>query len=60
MIASLRTGTVGHNGSRIDFLIGCGGLKQAGIGREGGQKSCAPFLDAKTIILTEAPAQLTG
>jgi len=46
----LRCGTVGHNGSGIDFTIAFGGFKQSGIGREGGREGLLPFLESKTII----------
>ena len=54
----LRTGTVGHNSFRSDFSIAFGGFKQSGIGREGGTEGLLPFLETKTIILDEEPAQL--
>lgn len=47
----LRTGSVGHNASRVDFALGFGGFKQSGIGREGGDEGLAAFLESKTIIL---------
>lgn len=50
----LRSGTVGHNASRTDFSIAFGGVKQSGIGREGGVDGLLPFLEAKTVVL-DAP-----
>jgi len=52
----LRSGTVGHNGSRVDYGIGFGGFKQSGVGREGGVQGLAPYLETKTLILREAPS----
>ena len=51
----LRSGTVGQNGSRTDITIGFGGVKQSGIGREGGTEGLSPFLETKAIILDQAP-----
>ena len=53
----LRAGTVGHNSFRTDFQIGFGGFKQSGIGREGGREGLVHFLETKTVILDEAPAE---
>jgi acyl-CoA reductase-like NAD-dependent aldehyde dehydrogenase len=53
----LRSGTVGHNTMATDFGISFGGFKQSGIGREGGTEGLLPFLEAKTVILAEAPAR---
>jgi aldehyde dehydrogenase (NAD+) len=47
----LRSGTVGHNGSRTDFSVAFGGFKQSGIGREGGTEGLLPFLETKTIVV---------
>ena len=52
----LRAGTVGHNNFRTDFGIGFGGFKQSGIGREGGRDGLTPYLENKTIIFEEKPA----
>lgn len=49
----LRSGTVGHNGSRTDFAIAFGGFKQSGLGREGGTEGLLPFLEVKTVVLDE-------
>ena len=54
----MRTGTVGHNAFRTDFMIGFGGFKQSGIGREGGRDGILPYLESKTILLAEAPPAL--
>jgi acyl-CoA reductase-like NAD-dependent aldehyde dehydrogenase len=53
----LQSGTVGHNTLSSDFGIGFGGFKQSGIGREGGIEGLLPFLESKTVVLREAPAQ---
>ena len=47
----LRTGTVGHNGSKADFAIAFGGFKQSGLGREGGIEGLQPYLEAKTLLM---------
>jgi acyl-CoA reductase-like NAD-dependent aldehyde dehydrogenase len=46
----LRTGCVGHNGLRMDFMAPYGGFKQSGIGREGGPENFHAFTETKTII----------
>ena len=51
----LRSGTVGHNGSKPEFGIAFGGFKQSGIGREGGREGLLTFLETKTVILDRAP-----
>jgi acyl-CoA reductase-like NAD-dependent aldehyde dehydrogenase len=51
----LRSGTVGHNGMRIDFDSAFGGFKQSGIGREGGREGLLPYLETKTVLLDAAP-----
>ena len=50
---SIRSGSVGHNASRTDFSIGFGGMKQSGIGREGGAEGLAAFLESKTIVMDQ-------
>jgi acyl-CoA reductase-like NAD-dependent aldehyde dehydrogenase len=47
----LRSGTVGHNVWRSDMMIGFGGFKQSGIGREGGVNGLRAYLEPKTIIM---------
>jgi Aldehyde dehydrogenase family len=56
--AELRSGTVGHNGLRIDFGIALGGFKQSGIGREGGKEVIRIYTEpkTKTVILDGPPA----
>ncbi len=55
----LRSGTVSHNELQFDFNVGFGGFKQSGIGREGGPDGILPYLESKTVILTDAPSALT-
>jgi aldehyde dehydrogenase (NAD+) len=55
---AMRTGTVGHNAFRTDFMIGFGGFKQSGLGREGGRDGLLPYLESKTILLAGEPAAL--
>ena len=54
----LRSGTVGHNGQRMDFTIAFGGFKMSGIGREGGIEGLRPYLESKTVLLQGRPAGL--
>ena len=51
----LRSGTVGHNGMRIDFDVAFGGFKQSGVGREGGREGLLPYLESKTVLLDAPP-----
>ena len=53
----LRSGSVGHNGSRFDIALAGGGFKQSGIGREGGTDGLLPFLELKTVIFEGRPAR---
>lgn len=52
---ALRSGTVGHNGLRLDFTIAFGGFKQSGVGREGGVEGLKPYLETKTVLLQGRP-----
>ncbi|GLK42784.1 MULTISPECIES: aldehyde dehydrogenase [Novosphingobium] len=54
----VRTGTVGHNGHLVDFMMAFGGFKQSGVGREGGVEGLHPFLETKTILLADRPSHL--
>jgi betaine-aldehyde dehydrogenase len=56
----LRSGTVGHNVFRSDMMIGFGGFKQSGIGREGGVDGLRPYLENKTVILDDLPSHVKG
>ncbi len=54
----LRSGTVGHNGTKASFAIAFGGFGQSGLGREGGLKGLLPYLEPKTIMLDEQPEEI--
>lgn len=54
----IRTGTVGQNGPLADFSIAFGGFKQSGIGREGGVEGLMPYLETKTLLLSQQPSEL--
>lgn len=56
----LRSGTVGHNGLRLDFSIAFGGFKESGVGREGGIEGLRPYLETKTVLLEGVPAHRAG
>ena len=56
----LRSGTVGHNGQRMDFTIAFGGFKLSGVGREGGVEGLKPYLETKTVLLQGRPASVPG
>jgi acyl-CoA reductase-like NAD-dependent aldehyde dehydrogenase len=56
----IRSGTVGHSGSRVDYGIAFGGFKQSGIGREGGREGLLPYLETKTVILRDVPTEYKG
>jgi len=47
----LRSATVAHNGPNADFGIGFGGVKQSGIGRDGGHDGLLEFLEPKTVLI---------
>lgn len=52
----LRSATVAHNGPNADFGIGFGGVKQSGIGRDGGRDGLLEFLEPKTVLVNGFPA----
>jgi aldehyde dehydrogenase (NAD+) len=52
----IRAGSVGHNALRPNVLMPVGGVKQSGIGREGGMEGLHPYLEVKTVLLEGAPA----
>jgi len=54
----LRSGTVGHNVFRSDMLIGFGGFKKSGIGRQGGVAGLNAYLENKTVILNDIPSHV--
>lgn len=47
----LQSGTVGHNAWRSDMMIGFGGFKESGLGREGGINGLRAYLEPKTLIM---------
>ncbi|MFT4233677.1 MAG: aldehyde dehydrogenase, partial [Microbacterium sp.] len=51
----LLSGTVGHNGFKVDTTLGYGGFKQSGYGREGGPQGLHAYLESKTIVLDAKP-----
>jgi acyl-CoA reductase-like NAD-dependent aldehyde dehydrogenase len=51
----LRSGTVGHNAFQTDFGMAFGGFKQSGVGREGGVDGLRPYLETKTVVLSDVP-----
>ncbi|MCP3730027.1 aldehyde dehydrogenase [Sphingomonas sp. MG17] len=53
----VRTGTVGQNSGSGDFSIAFGGVKESGIGREGGVEGLRAYLEPKTILLEGAPCR---
>ncbi|MBO1901332.1 aldehyde dehydrogenase [Leucobacter weissii] len=54
----LRAGTVGHNGFKVEsLLLGFGGVKESGYGREGGSMGIGAYVEPKTVLLDDAPAR---
>jgi aldehyde dehydrogenase (NAD+) len=53
----LRTGTVGHNAVRSDLVLGFGGFKQSGLGREGGLEGLRNYVEHQSVILDGVPTQ---
>jgi betaine-aldehyde dehydrogenase len=49
----VRTGNFSQNGFKIDMGIAFGGFKQSGVGREGGKDGLMPYLEAKTVFLSD-------
>jgi aldehyde dehydrogenase (NAD+) len=47
----IKTGTVEINGGGVGFASPIGGVKQSGIGREGGREGFEPYLEVKSIGL---------
>lgn len=56
----IRAGTVGQNGYRVDLGIAFGGVKQSGVGREGGVEGLRAYLEPKTVVVDEAVAGIAG
>ena len=53
----VRTGTVEINGGGVGFTLPIGGVKDSGIGREGGAEGFEPYTEIKTIGLPAAYAK---
>jgi acyl-CoA reductase-like NAD-dependent aldehyde dehydrogenase len=51
----IRAGTVGQNALRCDTMIGTGGFKQSGLGREGGIEGLMHYLETKAVVLDARP-----
>lgn len=47
----MRVGNVAQGGFRLDLTIAFGGVKQSGVGREGGAPGLLPYLESKTVFL---------
>jgi betaine-aldehyde dehydrogenase len=55
--ARIKTGTVEINGGGVGFSLPYGGVKQSGLGREGGVEGLETYTEIKTIGLPKAYAQ---
>ena len=51
---AVRSGKFAQNGYRVDFSLPSGGMKQSGIGREGGVEGLEAYLETK-VMLMDAP-----
>ncbi len=49
MAGRIKTGTIEINGGGVGFQSPIGGVKQSGIGREGGREGFDPYLEIKSI-----------
>lgn len=56
MAGRIRTGTVEINGGGVGFRSPIGGVRQSGIGREGGVEGFEPYTEIKSIGLPRAYA----
>jgi len=52
----IKTGTVEINGGGVGFHSPIGGVKQSGIGREGGREGFDPYVEIKSVGLPKAYA----
>lgn len=55
-----RSGAFAQNGMRRDFKLPFGGVKQSGVGREGGVEGLLAHLEIKTMLLDGPPVPLQG
>jgi aldehyde dehydrogenase (NAD+) len=53
----IKTGTVEINGGGVGFTLPIGGVKDSGIGREGGAEGFEPYTEIKTIGLPSVYAK---
>ncbi|MGQ0481952.1 MAG: aldehyde dehydrogenase family protein, partial [Pseudonocardia sp.] len=58
MARRIRTGTIGVNYYHIDLAAPFGGMKQSGLGREGGPEALDGYLEYKSIYASAS--QLKG
>lgn len=56
MAGRIKTGTIEINGGGVGFQSPIGGVKQSGIGREGGVEGFEPYTEIKSIGLPKAYA----
>ena len=56
LAGKIKTGTVEINGGGVGFASPIGGVKDSGIGREGGREGFEPYLEVKSIGLPKAYA----
>lgn len=57
---SVHTGSIAQNGLRLDLDLPFGGVKQSGVGREGGEDGLMAYLETKTILLDASPVEHVG
>jgi aldehyde dehydrogenase (NAD+) len=51
----IRTGKFSQNGYRIDASLPSGGVKQSGVGREGGKEGLMAYLETKVMLMDQPP-----
>ena len=49
VVAAVRTGAMGINGSSMNHIAPMGGVKSSGIGRKGGPEGLASFFELKSV-----------